>query len=102
MATEVAQSLRDAGAADTVAYGKEACERHISRGAEDVEFALVRHADELAEQGKEVGIGVRVWIRFLPALILYPIWLRTMVALDLWEPAYRDGAKFWKVTFIVT
>ena len=95
-------------------HDKEACERHISRAAEDVEIALplVRHraqttgggADELEEQNKlveqmkaaRVGIGVPVWLRFLPALILYPIWLRTMVALDLWEPAYRDGTNSGK------
>jgi hypothetical protein len=162
MVTKDAQSLHDAGAADTVASGgvgsvlqvpalqvdhaqtpspscgartppaaleqqepsewknginshdKEACERHISRAAEDVEIALplVRHraqttsggADELEEQSKlveqvkaaPVGIGVPVWLRFLPALILYPIWFRTMVALDLWEPAYRDGTNSGK------
>jgi len=82
-------------------HDKEACERHISRAAEDVEIALplVRHraqttgggADEEQMKAARVGIGVPVWLRFLPALILYPIWLRTMVALDLWEPAYRDG-----------
>jgi len=32
-----------------------------------------------------------VWQRFLPALIFYPIWLRTMIAQDLWADAYSDG-----------
>jgi len=32
-----------------------------------------------------------MWQRFLPALIFYPIWLRTMIANDMWSEAYSDG-----------
>lgn len=86
------------------------------RAAEDVEIALpVRvpseaggEADEGPIAGREkstdvgtapaVGTALPVWLRFLPALIFYPIWLRTMIAHDLWEPAYRDG---WPMAIVM-
>ena len=70
----------------------------IGCGPDDLEIALPARADGdgadvdvLKEETVPVSTALLVWVRFLPALIFYPIWFRIMVAYSLWAPAYKDG-----------